>query len=351
MRLRRPSRRAALAWGAGGAAALAGGGLLYGRSAAPRGSDEVRAIAIASEPLGPLLASDPGRRRFGELTYRSGLVLTSEDDGFGGLSSLWRSPDGTRLVALSDNAQWLTALVLSAPRLLIGLTGAGMAPILGEDGVPLRRGPAYDVESFAVAGDGVAYIGIERVHQVRRFADWTRDGVRARAVPIPVPAEIGRLPANRSLEAIAVAPPGHPLAGAVITIAEGNDDADSPTRGWVVTGERQFAFRVRRSEAFNITDMGFLPSGELLLLERHYSVVRGVACRMRRCPVDALRPDRILDGRVIFQADLRYEIDNMEGLAIHRDPVSGETVVTLVSDDNFSSAQRTLLIEFALDLP
>ena len=42
------------------------------------------------------------------------------------------------------------------------------------------------------------------------------------------------------------------------------------------------------------------------------------------------------------------EIDNMEGLAVHRSPRS-DTVLTLISDDNFSSfLQRTILLQFTL---
>jgi hypothetical protein len=37
----------------------------------------------------------------------------------------------------------------------------------------------------------------------------------------------------------------------------------------------------------------------------------------------------------------------MEGLGIHRTP-SGDTVLTLVSDDNFSVLQRNLLLQFTL---
>jgi hypothetical protein len=40
-------------------------------------------------------------------------------------------------------------------------------------------------------------------------------------------------------------------------------------------------------------------------------------------------------------------IDNMEAVAVHR-RVSGETVVTIMSDDNFSGLQRTLIMQFAL---
>jgi hypothetical protein len=42
------------------------------------------------------------------------------------------------------------------------------------------------------------------------------------------------------------------------------------------------------------------------------------------------------------------EIDNMEALAVHTG-TRGETVVTVLSDDNFNSfLQRTLLLQFAL---
>ena len=40
---------------------------------------------------------------------------------------------------------------------------------------------------------------------------------------------------------------------------------------------------------------------------------------------------------MLIEADLGYQIDNMEGIAVHRN-ARGETVLTLVSDDNFSAA-------------
>lgn len=329
--------------GAGGAAAF-----IAHRALQPlEGSDDSVAVQVRATPLAGFSKADPSAWRFGDLAFRAGLVLSSDDPGFGGLSGLWRSPDGGRLVAVSDHAQWLTARVDRAEGRLAGLSEVRLAPVLGQDGVPLRRGPAYDTEALAIA-DGVAFLGIERVHEVRRF-EWAREGVLARGVPIPMPPEVKDLPSNGSLEAVAVAPPGHPLAGAVIAIAEeASSGAEAPTLGWVLTGPQRFRFEVARSEDFDVTDAAFLPSGELLILERRYAVTSGVACRVRRVAVDAIRPGALVDGRVVFQADRSFEIDNMEGLAIHRDPATGQTILTLVSDDNFSRAQRTLLLEFAL---
>jgi hypothetical protein len=50
---------------------------------------------------------------------------------------------------------------------------------------------------------------------------------------------------------------------------------------------------------------------------------------------------------VLIEADLGYEIDNMEGLSVHR-AANGDVVLTLVSDDNFSIIQRTILLQFTL---
>ena len=55
----------------------------------------------------------------------------------------------------------------------------------------------------------------------------------------------------------------------------------------------------------------------------------------------------MVDGRSMFEADLGYQIDNMEAIAVHRTP-GGETIVTMVSDDNFSIIQRNLLLQFAI---
>jgi hypothetical protein len=54
-----------------------------------------------------------------------------------------------------------------------------------------------------------------------------------------------------------------------------------------------------------------------------------------------------IDGPSIFDADLGQEIDNFEGLDVHV-TLDGDTVLTLVSDDNFSMIQRTLLLQFTL---
>ncbi len=90
-----------------------------------------------------------------------------------------------------------------------------------------------------------------------------------------------------------------------------------------------------------------LPSGELLVLERKFSWASGLGIRIRHIALKSLAPGAVVDGPSIFEADLGHEIDNMEGIDAH---VTGEgdTVLTMVSDDNFSMLQRTLLLQFKL---
>jgi hypothetical protein len=301
-------------------------------------------ITVKSSQITAFSPADPERRRFGELEFRSGLRLTSSHEDFGGLSGLWRAPDGVGLVAISDRGHWLTARLQREAGRLAGLDDARIAPILRADGRALNRTRAWDTEGLAMAG-GVAFIGIERTHQVMRF-DFAKDGLMARGREVAVPREMKRLPSNKSLEAIAVAPPSHPLAGAVIVVAERSGGEAGPTLGAILTGPRSGLFQVARPGAYDITDMAFLPDGDLLLLERWFRPFRGVAMRIRRVPGRMVAPGAMLDGAVLIEADLAQEIDNMEGLAIHQE--EGRTILTLISDDNFSMLQRTILLEFAL---
>ena len=90
-----------------------------------------------------------------------------------------------------------------------------------------------------------------------------------------------------------------------------------------------------------------LPTGDLLILERKFSWMSGIGIRIRRIPLVSVAPGAVIDGPSIFEADLGDEVDNMEGIDAHV-TAEGETVLTMVSDDNFSIIQRTLLLQFTL---
>ena len=106
-------------------------------------------------------------------------------------------------------------------------------------------------------------------------------------------------------------------------------------------------FSVRRTDNFDVSDAVLLPSGDLLVLERKVSWLAGIGIRIRRIALKSVAPGAVVDGPSIFDADLGHEIDNMEGIDAHVTD-EGDTVLTMVSDDNFSMIQRNLLLQFTL---
>jgi hypothetical protein len=73
--------------------------------------------------------------------------------------------------------------------------------------------------------------------------------------------------------------------------------------------------------------------------------------RLRHIPEIELKPGHVMGGETLISSDMGYEIDNMESVAVHTS-AGGETVVTIVSDDNFNKfLQRNLLLQFTLRPP
>jgi hypothetical protein len=106
-------------------------------------------------------------------------------------------------------------------------------------------------------------------------------------------------------------------------------------------------FTVTRSDNFDVTDCAVGGNGDLYVLERRFSWSAGVAMRVRYIPLATVAPNAVVDGKVLVTADMGYQIDNMEGLSAHR-ARNGETVLTMISDDNFSFVQRTILLQFTV---
>ncbi|SIQ59038.1 MULTISPECIES: esterase-like activity of phytase family protein [unclassified Bosea (in: a-proteobacteria)] len=300
-------------------------------------------VEIAARRISAFEPRSPDRRRFGALQFRGGLVLSCHHPRFGGFSALWRSADGRDLVSLTDRGYWLTAKIASDKGRPVGLDAAEMAAMLDAAGRPLARSRSFDTESLAIVG-GQAYVGVERTHEILRF-DWAREGVEARARSLPVPAALKKLPRNRGLEALGIVPAGA-HKGAIVAISERSGKEDEPTLGALLGQGAPAFFQVARPGGYDITDLGFLPGGDMLLLERWYRPLRGAGMRIRRIALADLKAGALLDGPVLIEADLGCEIDNMEGLSVHQE--NGRTILTLISDDNFSIIQRTLLLEFEL---
>ena len=303
-------------------------------------------IEVNARPIPSFDTRERSRVRFGELEYRSGLVLTSSFRGFGGLSGLRLDAKGERFIAISDKAGWFTGRIVYKGREMVGLADVEASPMLGPDGKPITSRRWFDSEGLALDGT-LVYVGLERVNQVLRF-DFSKSFTNAQGEPIALPLAMRKLPYNKGMEALVMVPKGNqPLAGTLIAISERGLDAQGNILGFLIGGKSPGQFAVRRSDDFDVSDAVLLPSGSLLVLERKFSWLSGVGIRIRRIALSSIAPGALIDGPAIFNADLGHEIDNMEGIDAHV-TAEGDTVLTLVSDDNFSLIQRNLLLQFTL---
>lgn len=311
----------------------------------PRAPPRAQPIEIRAQAIEAFDPRDAALTQFGALRFRGGLVLTSPHREFGGLSSLRIGADGARIIAVTDRGNWLRARIVYRDGRPVAIADAEMAPVLGPDGRPVAtRRNWYDTEALAEHG-GTLYVGIERAHEILRF-DYGRDGLRARGQPIAVPPGVKALPHNRGIECLIVPSKGMPLAGTLIAISERGLDPAGNIVGFLI-GPPGGTFSLKRNDEFDVSDCAVTPRGDLLILERRFSWTRGLAVRIRRVPLARIAPRALIDGPELIFADMGYQVDNMEGIAVHR-AADGALVLTLISDDNFSALQRTLLLQFTL---
>ncbi|MBX9591332.1 MAG: esterase-like activity of phytase family protein [Hyphomonadaceae bacterium] len=308
------------------------------------------AIAIEARPIAHFLRSSPQTQRFGDLEFRGGLILASPASHFGGWSGLVMDADGRSLFSISDMGAWLSADVAYEGNRPARLTGARIGPLLGIGGRPLRSKREQDAEAVTLLDGtltrGTLLIGFERMHRIGRFEIRNRE-LRAPSGYLTLPREAQRMQPNQGIEALAVLQAG-PLRGSVVAFAERFTRGSGYHTGWLwVKGEPQ-RVQLKDIDGFNITDAAGLPDGGLLVLERYFRWTQGVKMRIRRLAAKEIVPGARMTGQTLLEADSSYEIDNMEGIAVHRG-ARGETVVSLISDDNFNSfLQRTVFLQFTL---
>lgn len=290
-----------------------------------------------------------GKTKFGKLTFRGGLNIFARSAHFGGYSALALDASGTSLLALSDAGSWMRASLDYDGRALKGLSDVTLGPILDRDGEPVRSVSRQDAESLTLlSGDtrtGTALVSFERDHRIMRYP-FTPERFGPPTGEVSLPKAARGTSDNLGLEALATIRAGR-MEGTLVAFPERLKDRNGNLVGLLIGGPSPGTVTVRRLGGFDITGAAGLPDGGLLLLERRFRYSEGVKMRVRRIKASDLRRGKLIAGEVLLEASDILNIDNMEAIAVHS-AQDGQTVLTLMSDDNFSAFQRTLIMQFTL---
>jgi len=321
-----------------GAALLLAGCARESSAQAADDEDQWRSLDVASAPV------ELGAERVGRLVFRGGVHLTAETGWFGGFSGI-EVLDGDRLIMISDRADWFEGrLMLDEEGRLVGVDDMRMAGLRSESGIAYDERNDSDSEALTQLPDGRFAVSFEQQPRIMIY-DLNRDGPFGASVRGPRLAGVASLPSNASLEALATDSAGNLVVG-----AEGGGGA---TPIWVVPLDATEPVAAQYSHqlglGYSLTAMDRGPDGGLYALERFYAPIIGARARIVFIPEGAFSEEGT-DAEIVELATLAppMAVDNFEGITAVRRPDGGVRLY-IVSDNNFSDRQRTLLYAFDVE--
>ncbi|WP_417316926.1 esterase-like activity of phytase family protein [Emcibacter sp.] len=302
----------------------------------------------------PLSHKNVSETRVGALTYLGGIQLLSGNTTFGGISGFVVSPDGGKVLGISDRGFWFLADVVYDKGRLTGLKNGKMSPLADENG-GRYSGKHSDAEAVTLVDSAGLVVSFENDHRMRYYQASSRldfDSIlKANAQVISFAPDMSPVlkdqPRNLGVEALTTLADGRMLA---ISEAATESRNNGMARAWIIGRGTALPLNYELTDMYRPTDMATLPNGDVLVLERHFSLARGMASRLRRISHTDIREGTVLKGDVIACMEFPYNIDNMEALAVRQNE-AGETILYMMSDNNFNPLQRNLLMMFRLDEP
>ena len=282
-------------------------------------------VAMTVERV-PLAPANPSAATLGEFHFAGGIAIHPTDPAvrLHGLSDIEVASNG-QLVAVGDEGEIFHARVrLDREGRLVDLGDGHLAKLTGRDGRPLDTKETSDAEGLAVLPNGDLLVSLERQHRIWRYPV---DG----GPPVDAPSPLVTFPENLGMEAIAADPTRGP--DAYITAGE---DSGQTWRCSLNAGCTAGP-TIQKAPEFGV------------VAARHYATNRTVWLLRSFDPaVGNVIVIRIVDdrGQTVHEERLRrpLTVDNIEGVSVVR---RGRQVrFYLLSDDNFSAEQRTLLLAF-----
>lgn len=291
-------------------------------------------VALTAAGLGlASLGSSQGTTTGAE--YLGSYRWIEDELDFGGFSGLELAANGRDFWAVSDDGLMVTGQLERAPdtgtiTAVSNYKSALLRISTGED----VAGIYNDAEDLAVAEDGTIYVSFEGYHRLAMYPEMTSAAVR-----IERPREFEKLQNNSSLETLAI-----DSDGTLYTLPERSGQLSRPFPVYRYrAGKWDQPFSVPRRPPYLPVGGDFGPDGKFYLLERHLNGIFGFQSRVRRF---IFGPDGATGEETLLETATGTH-DNLEGIAIWRD-AAGFIRITMISDDNFKSFQRTEFVEYRL---
>lgn len=238
-----------------------------------RGATKEKPVEVSAVPLNP---ADPTQTTVGSLEFRGALSLTFREAGLSGLSGLWVSPDGSRLVGVEDGG-WIDAnLSYDESGSLTGFTLSDRRPLLDSNGEAFSDPRDQDAE--ALDFDGTKYlVGFEEHDRILAYPS-LRSPSQAIELPQAFLSDIFPGAGVSSVAGLS--------SDSVVTFAEYSPKAreeSGATAGWLL-GPRSGPIWLRYQNGWVPVSVSPLPNGDLLLLEIFFEIEK---------PIDQTRLSRI----------------------------------------------------------
>ncbi len=272
--------------------------------------------------------------------YVGGWHIRPSDARVGGLSGMVVLNAGNLLTVTDDgHFVWLGMDTLTGMP-----SGQGrITPMLDAEGRAFDGKEFGDSEGLARTEDGLILVSFEQEFRVLAY-DLEGCGATARGAvvsqfgrrPQGLSKEVGR---NSGPEALAIGPGGDILIGLE------ENDGDSPFGRVSKDGGAAFTARMKTPGLLSLTGMD-VSRGRIYSVHRFYAPGVGNRISVQETTIGSDGNPEAASRRLIY-LEPPGTVDNFEGIAV-ADNADGSRRIFLLSDDNFSSGQRTLLLAFDL---
>ena len=281
--------------------------------------------------------SDPDAKEVGELIFRGGVEIEPGEEKIGGISGLeWYEEEG-RFYAVDDEGHWLTIEPDELDGRLVDVLDLARGELNDERGRRLRDKERADSEAITRDPAGGWLVSFEREHRVWRYADFDNAAEPASTAEAAAALDlVSTADTNGGLETLAYG------AQTMIACGEWAEAGRANCIHASMGGITRFELAAPAPLAEHggaPTDATCANDDTCYVLFRSYRQGEG-----NRAAIVELAPDA--EPRLLATFLPPLTLDNFEGLAVREQ--FGKRYLYIVSDNNFSDNQRTLLMKFEI---